>query len=91
MTLLLANGTYEIASWVDLFEQMLMKWGVMMKIRKYLLEIILFIGALGHFILSILNDLNLYQVSNGLLSIPVPYIVSVLFFVLLIYKERKRD
>ncbi len=58
-----------------------------MNIRKYLLEMILFIGSLGHFILSILNDLNIFHAPNWLLSIPVAYIASVLFFVLLIYKE----
>lgn len=58
-----------------------------MNIRKYLLEMILFIGSLGHFILSILNDLNILHAPNWLLSIPVAYIASVLFFVLLIYKE----
>ena len=58
-----------------------------MNIRKYLLEMILFIGSLGHFILSILNNLNILHAPNWLLSIPVAYIASVLFFVLLIYKE----
>lgn len=45
-----------------------------MNIRKYLLEMILFIGSLGHFILSILNDLNILHAPNWLLSIPVAYI-----------------
>lgn len=58
-----------------------------MNIRKYLLEMILFISSLGHFILSILNDLNIFHAPNWLLSIPVASIASVLFFVLLIYKE----
>ncbi|EOT38131.1 hypothetical protein [Enterococcus columbae] len=56
---------------------------------KYFLEIILFMSSLGHFILYILNDANIYRAPSWILSIPVPYIASILFFILLISKEKK--
>ncbi len=60
-----------------------------MYVLKYFPEIILFISSLTHFILYILNDLNIYKAPSWILSIPVPYIASILFFMLLIYRERK--